>query len=188
MQVHNLFIWLISPLFLAYNPPVEEIVSRMETALRRSDPVILKVVRETPDASLRSELQIKIPADSVQDSAADPAALFPFSSLTLPAEELPGLLPSLYDGNASVRLARFQGFICFVLEGRTERLWLRKTDYIPLKVELLPAFGGWTTSVYLDLINVSKKAVYPSRTETLQNGTLVMVERLIPAGAGTVQP
>ena len=188
MRTLTVTLLLMPSLCLAYNPSVKEILSRMETMLRRSDPVLLQVIRETPDASRQHEIQVTVPADLPEDAAADDDVLIPFSSLTLPLDTPVNALPSLFDEDAIVKLDRFGGTICYLLEGRSERLWLRKNDLVPLKVESLSAFGKKMTYVYLDHANISEKSVYPSRTEILQDESLVMVEHLVPARARPDQP
>ena len=188
MQINNLFVLLTSSLYLAYNPSASDILSRMETVLRRSEPVMLQVVRETPDASLQSEHRIRVPANLLEEAAADDDVPIPFSSLTLPLDEVANTLPSLFDDDVVITLDRFKGFICYLLEGSSEKIWLRKSDFIPLKVETLSSFDEKITHVYMGFVDISEKNVYPSRTEILLDGSLVMVERLAPARAGTDEP
>jgi hypothetical protein len=188
MYARALILWFVPSLCLAYNPSAMEILSLMETALRKPDPVVVQIVRETPEGTWQREHSVRIPADSPETTAADQDFPFPFSFLTLPTDNVLSALKSIADGNGSVKLDRFEGSVCYLLEGRGERLWLRKRDFIPLKLESLSAPGEWTAYIYSDLISISGEAVYPSRTEVRRNGSLVVVERVIPARATPDEP
>lgn len=188
MYPRTLVLWLIPSLCLAYNPPVFEILSRMETALRKPDPLVVDIIRETPDGSVLHEGFIRIPAESPEETAVQEEFALPFSLLTLPKDDVLEVFSSLSDNNASVSLDRYEGSVCYLLEGASQRLWLRKKDLVPLRAESLKGSGEWTVYLYFDLTSLSNDLFYPARTEVQRSGSLLMVERLIPAVAATDQP
>jgi hypothetical protein len=107
----------------------------------------------------------------------------PFVLLTAPHESYLDILSPLYHEDAKTTLTRIGSDVCYLLEGPGSRLWIRKADLIPLKVEILEIDGWWTTYLYLDLVPLSENMVFPSRTEVLHNGEIVFIENMI-----TLQP
>ena len=184
----TLVLWLIPSLCLSYNPPVMEVLSRMETVLRKTDPLVVDVIHETPDGSVIREGSIRIPATYPEDTDIHEEFALTFSLLTLPKDDFLNVFSSMSDSSATVSLDRYEGFICYLLEGSGLRLWLRKDDLVPLRAESLSDSGEWTAYLYLDLTNLSEGLLYPARTEVQRDGSLLTVERLIHAAATSDKP
>jgi hypothetical protein len=108
--------------------------------------------------------------------------------MTLPAEKLAAILPTLASEDTSVALGRLGGKVCYILAGEDEKLWISKDEYLPLKIEVLSEKRLGTAYLYLDMVKLSEQVQYPSRTEVWRNGELVLVERLLPATASTQGP
>jgi hypothetical protein len=87
-----------------------------------------------------------------------------------------------------VALGRLNGKVCYILEGEDERLWISKNELLPLKIEILSEKRLGTAYLYLDMVKLSEKIRYPSRTEVWRDGELILVERLLPAAASTDGP
>jgi hypothetical protein len=160
----------------------------MEAVLRKPDSLVVETIREEPDGSVPYEVTVRIPADSPEDIVLQESFAFPFSIFTLPRDDVLDVFNSLSDDDASVSLDRYEGSVCYVLEGTGEKLYLRKNDLVPIRAESLSVSGEWTVFLYLDLTSLSDDALYPARTEVHRGGSLLMVERLIPASAASVQP
>jgi len=188
MLPRALFLWLIPVLSLAYNPPAHEILSRMETTLRNSGPLVVDIVREAPDGSVILKRSLKIPAESRSDLAPEPEYAIPFSLFTLPKDEMMDDLGSLFTADVSVSLDRIRGSVCYYLDGGGERLWLRKIDFIPLKAEVLSSFGERITCFYLDFTALSERLSYPARVEVYRDGSILFVEQIVSPPADVDQP
>jgi hypothetical protein len=93
-----------------------------------------------------------------------------------------------------VLLDRISGAVCYLLEGNNVRLWIDKATFAPLRIEIrTPSPDSLTGSSlkvtdYLEMINISEKVRYPARTEVHQDDTLLIVERILPATAGSEGP
>ena len=188
MILRSLLIWTLGVTALAYTPTAPEILSKMTAALRRADPVEVRVVREEPDGDALEEVLLVVPGKP--GSAANLQAVldFPYSLITLPTEELIETIPSVASESTTVTLGRLDGVVCYILEGKVERLWISKIELMPQKLEILSGKRLGTDYLYLDMVNLSEKVRYPSRTEVWRNGDLVLVERLLPAIASTDGP
>jgi len=188
MNLRTMILWIVPSLCLAYHPSAGEILASMQRELRRPEPVVIQIHRETPSGLVQGEHSIRVPANSREDAAVYPDFLFPFSCLTLPEDKLLPELKPFSDGTPSVKLARFDGCVCYLLEGQGGKIWLRKEDFVPLKIESLSHSGVRTTYIYMDFVDISEEAVYPSRTEVYQNGSLISVEHLSPVRADSAVP
>ena len=177
-----------STITLAYTPTAPEILSRMETALRRVEPVQVRVVREEPDGDVLEETILTVPGKSGSTESLRAAIDLPYILITLPTEELIETIPSVALEDTEVTLGRLDGKVCYILVGRYERLWISKGELLPLKIEVLSEEKPGTVYLYLDMVNLSEKVRYPSRTEVWRDGELVLVERLLPATASTDRP
>ena len=79
MLPHALILWLVPLLGLAYTPPPHEILSRMETTLRKSVPVEVDIVREDPKGAVIGVHSMRIPAESRADLGDIPGQAILFS-------------------------------------------------------------------------------------------------------------
>jgi len=188
MLPRTVILWLIPLLGLAYTPPPQEILSRMETTLRNSAPVVVDIVRENPDGAVIRERSIRIPAESRADLGVTSGQEISFSLFTLPKEEMVHSLGSLFSAGVPVSLVRIRGSVCYYLDGGRERLWLRKSDFTPVKTEIFSPDGGQVTCLYLDFISLSDHLRYPSRTEVYRDGDIAFVERLVSPSGDTDLP
>ena len=188
MILRSLLAWTLGAVALAYTPTAPEILSKMEATLRRADPVEVRVVREEPDGKVLEEVVLVVPGKPGSIKTLQAALDLPYTLITLPTEELIEVLPTVASEDASVALGRLDGKICYILEGEDERLWISKGELLPLKIEILSEKWLGTAYLYLDMVKLSEKVRYPSRTEVWRDGELVLVERLLPATASTDEP
>lgn len=188
MILRSLLAWTLGAIAIAYTPTAPEILSRMEATLRRADPVEARVVREGPDGKVLEEVVLAVPGKPGSMMSLQAALDLPYILVTLPTEELTEILPTVASEDASVALGRLDGKVCYILEGKNERLWISKGELLPLKIEFLSEKWLGTAYLYLDMVKLSEKVRYPSRTEVWRDGELVLVERLIPATASTDKP
>lgn len=190
MILRTLMIWTLGATALAYTPSAPEILSKMAVTLRRAQPVEVRVKREIPDVEVVEELLLVVPGrpgstEKLQTVADLP---YPYALLTLPAEELASVLPAVASEKATVALGRLDGKVCYILVGSDARMWISKVDLLPLKIEVAPDGSPVNTYLYLDMIDLSEKVRYPSRTEVWRDDELILVERMIPATASTDTP
>jgi hypothetical protein len=183
-----LLAWTLGAFALAYTPTAPEILSKMEATLRKADPVKVRVVREGPDGKILEEVVMAVPGKPGSIKSLQAALDLPYTLITLPTEELTEALPTVASKDSSVALGRLRGKICYILAGENEKLWISKGELLPLKIEVLSENRHWTAYLYLDMVKLSDKVQYPSRTEVWRNGELVLVERLLPATASTAGP
>lgn len=188
MILRSLLTWTLGAIALAYTPNAPEILSRMEAVLRRVDPVQARVVREDPGGEILEEAVLTVPGKSGSTESMRAAMDLPYILITLPTEELIEVIPTVALEDTPVTLGRLDGNVCYILEGENERLWISKGDLLPLKIEILSEEKRWTVYLYLDMVNLSEKVRYPSRTEVWSEGELVLVERLLPSTASTDRP
>jgi hypothetical protein len=183
-----LLAWTLGAFALAYTPTAPEILSKMEAALRRTDPVEARVVREGPDGRIIEEVIMTLPGEPRSTENLRKSLDLPYTLMTLPAEKLTEILPTVASEDTSVALGRLGGKVCYILAGEDEKLWISKDEYLPLKIEVLSEKRLGTAYLYLDMVKLSEQVQYPSRTEVWRNGELVLVERLLPATASTQGP
>ncbi len=188
MILRSLLAWTLGAFALAYTPTAPEILSKMEAALRRTDPVEARVVREGPDGRVIEELIMALPGVPRSTENLRKSLDLPFALMTLPAEKLTEILPTVASEDTSVALGRLGGKVCYILTGEDEKLWISKDELLPLKIEVLSEKRLGTAYLYLDMVKLSEQDQYPSRTEVWRNGELVLVERLLPATAFTQGP
>ena len=188
MLPRALILWLVPLLGLAFTPPPQEILSRMETTLRNSAPLVVDIIREDPEGTVIREHSMRIPAESREDLGVNPGQAISFSLFTLPKDEIIHGLGSLFSAGVPVSLVRIRESICYYLDGGRERLWLRKRDFVPLKAEILSPDGARITCVYLDFISLSEHLRYPARTEVYRDDIIVFVERVVSPPGDTEQP
>lgn len=188
MILRTLITWTLGAITLAYTPTAPEILSKMEAALRRVDPVQARVVREEPDGKPVEETVLTVPGKPGSIESLQAVMDLPYLLMTLPTQEFAQSIPTVASEEATVTLGRLDGRVCYILGGRGERLWISKNDLLPLKVEALSETGLGTVYLYLDMIRLSDEVWYPSRTEVWRDGELVLVERLLPATASTDRP
>jgi len=186
--LRSLLAWTLGAAALAYSPTAPEILSKMEATLRRADPVEARVVREGPDGKVLEELILTVPGQSGSTASLQSALDLPYTLITLPTEELIEELPTVSSEDTPVGLGRLNGTVCYILEGKDERLWISKGELLPLKLEILSEKRLGTAYLYLDMVKLSEKVQYPSRTEVWRDGELLLVERLLPATASTDKP
>jgi len=184
----SLLAWTLGMIALAYTPTAPEILTKMEATLRRVTPVEARVVIEDPTGKVLEEIVMTIPGKPGSIVSLQGVIDLPYALLTLPTEEVTGVLPSLASEDTIVALGRLDGKVCYILEGGSERLWISKGGLIPLKIEILSEKQLETAYLYLDMVNLSEKIQYPSRTEVWRDGELILVERLLPATASTDGP
>lgn len=188
MIFRPLLAWTISAAVLAYTPTAQEILLKMSATLRKTPPVETKVIREDPDGDFIEEVLLTVPGRAGSTKNLKASLDLPYAMITLPAEELREIFPSIASTEAMVNLGRLNGKVCYILEGKDERLWVSKNDLIPLKVEILSEKRLGTHYLYLNMVKLSEKAYYPSRTEVWRDGELILVERLVPAATSTEEP
>lgn len=180
--------WALCASALAYNPAPTEILSRMETALRRADPVQARVIRRDAEGMILEETVLTVPAKAEEAPEVSPALGIPFASLTMPAEAVERLLPSLFAESTTVALDRIDGTVCYLIEGEGERMWVSKGDLLPLRIETSAPEMPGTAYLYLNMVSLSETVRYPARTEVWRDGELILVEELQPAPADTTRP
>jgi len=186
--LRTLLAWTLGAAALAYTPTAPEILIKMEAALRKADPVEAMVVREGPDGEFLEETTVAVPATPGSTESLQAALDLPYALLTLPTEELTKILSTVTSKSASVTMGRLDGKVCYILEGVGERLWISKGELLPLKIEILSNKRLGTAYLYLDMVELSEKTRYPSRTEVWRNDELILVERLLPATASSDGP
>jgi hypothetical protein len=179
MVSRALVLWLIPVFGLAYTPPAHEILSRMEAAMRVSRPLAVKTVRETPDAYAVREGTAMITSESGRGLYEDFGGTIPFSLFTLSKKEITQVFGSVFHEKISVSLDRIGAFVCYLIDGGRKRLWLRKSDLVPIKAESLSSSGEWITCLYLDFVILTKGFLYPARTEVYRDGSSLFVDRLV---------
>jgi hypothetical protein len=184
--------WLLLPV-LAYTPTAPEILNRMEAALGRAKPVQVQLVREDSHGKVLEEKTETIPADGLE-AAASSYLDVPFALFTGSKESLADAWPFLAREETPVLLDRISGTVCFLLEGNNVRLWIDKGTFTPLRVEIRrpspdsPTDSSPKVTDYLEMIHISEKVRYPARTEVHQDANLLIVERILPAAAGSERP
>jgi len=186
--LRSLLAWTLGAAALAYTPTAPEILSKMETTLRRASPVEATVVRERPDGEVIEEAVLTVPGNPGSTESLQAALDLPYALLTLPTEEIIEIFPTITSKSALVNLGRLDGKVCYILEGKDERLWISKGELLPLKIEILSNNRLGTSYLYLNMVKLSEKIQYPSRTEVWQGDELVLVERLLPATASSDGP
>ena len=188
MIFRTLLTWTLGAAALAYTPTAPEILLKMATMLRKAEPVEARVVREDPKGDIFEEVLLTVPGRAGSTKSLQAALDLPYALITLPAEELMEIFPSIATSNALVNLGRLEGKVCYILEGKDERMWVSKDALVPLKIEILSKKRLGTQYLYLDMVKLSENAHYPSRTEVWRDGELILVERLLPAIASTQKP
>ena len=188
MILRTLLAWTLGAAALAYTPTAPEILVKMEAALRKADPVEAMVVREGPDGEIIEEATLAVPAAPGSTKSLQTTLDLPYALLTLPMDELTGTLSTVTSKSSSVTMGRLDGKVCYILEGVGERLWISKGELLPLKIEILSNKRLGTAYLYLDMVELSEKTRYPSRTEVWRNDELILVERLLPATASSDGP
>jgi outer membrane lipoprotein-sorting protein len=183
-----LIIWTVGAAVLAFTPSAPEILTKMATTLEKVDAVQARVVRERPDGEVIEEALLTLPVKSGTFKGSGEILDLSYPLVSLPTEKLSRLLPGIYSEDAHVSLGRFEGKVCYILSGSNERLWVTKGDLTPRKIEILGAGRLGTLYLYLDMVQLSPKIPYPSRTEVWRGEELILVERLIPASASTREP
>jgi hypothetical protein len=200
--------WLLLPV-LAYTPTAPEILNRMEATLGRAKPVQVQLIREDPGGKMLEEKTETIPADGLE-AAASSYLDVPFAMFTGSKESLADAWPFLTREETPVLLDRISGAVCYLLEGNNVRLWIDKATFAPLRIEIRtpspdnltdsptgsppdsltdsPTGSSLKVTDYLEMINISEKVRYPARTEVHQDDTLLIVERILPATAGSEGP
>ena len=188
MTLRYLVIWTLGAITLAYTPTAPEILSRMEKVLRRVDPVQARIVREEPDGEILEEVVLTVPGKPGSTEGLRAVMDLPYILITLPTEELIEIIPTVAMEDTPVTLGRLDGKVCYILGGIGEKLWISKGELLPMKIEVFSEKQTGTTYLYLDMVNLSEKVLYPARTEVWRDGELVLVERLLPATASTEKP
>jgi hypothetical protein len=178
--------WLLLPV-LAYTPTAPEILNRMEAALGRAKPAEVQLVREDGKGKVLEEKTETIPAQGTE-AAASSHIQVPYALFTGSKESLANAWPFLAREETPVELDRISGTVCYLLEGDNVRLWIDKSSFSPLRIEIRMEEGTSTVTEYLDMIHISEKVRYPARTEVHQGGDLLLVERILPATAGSEGP
>jgi len=186
--LRSLLAWTLGAAALAYTPTAPEILTKMEAALRRVDQVEARVVREGADGKVLEEAVLAVPGDSGSTETLQAALDRPYTLITLPPVVLTLALHEVASADTTVTLGRLDGVVCYILEGKEERLWISKGELLPRKIEVLSENRLGTAYLYLNMVKLSEKVQYPSRTEVWRDGELVLVERLLPAIAATDEP
>jgi len=173
---------LIPSVCSAYIPPAAELIERMSSHFQRVKTVQVSVALEDVEGHLLQDKLVTVPMRPGDEPVGRPAALLagylPFPFLTDGARDLQSILPSLFAGDSNVNYVRLDGTICYLVEGRGTRLWIRKKDLYPLRAEVLMETGRWVTCLYLNPVLLTKGMSYPSRTEVRIDGNLEYIERL----------
>jgi hypothetical protein len=169
----------------------------MEATLGRAKPVQVQLIREDPSGKMLEEKTETIPADGLE-AAASSYLDVPFALFTGSKESLANAWPFLTREETPVLLDRISGAVCYLLEGNNVRLWIDKATFAPLRIEIRtpspdsltdsPTGSSLKVTNYLEMINISEKVRYPARTEVHQDDTLLIVERILPATAGSEGP
>lgn len=186
MITRTVLTWLLLPV-LAYTPTAPEILNRMEAALGRGKPIQVQVVREDSDGKRLEERTVTIPSEPTAADASSFLAV-PYVFFTASKETVAGAWPSLALEETPVTLDRLSGTVCYLVEGNGIRLWLAKDSFTPVRIEIQSEDSPPTVIDYLDMINVSEKVRYPARTEVRKADSLLIIERILPAAAGTEGP
>ena len=166
----------------AYTPPGPELMKKLQSFWARSRPVQVTVTLESVAGEEVREERITVPVKKL-DPRPDREQILregyvPFRYLTAPEEEISALLPSLMAPTSRVSMTRIEDAICFLVEGSGARIWLRKADLVPLRLELSSSSGEVLTMRYLEPTKLSERVQYPSRTEIERNGEVVYYERV----------
>ncbi|MDF1536999.1 MAG: hypothetical protein P1S46_10980 [bacterium] len=186
MIARFVFPWLMLPV-LTYTLTAPEILNRVEAALARAEAIQVQLIMEDPDGNVLEERTVTIPSRSAgTDASSFPGV--PYSRFTGSKEALAASWPFLTLEETPVTLDRLSGTVCYLVKGNGVRLWLDKGTYIPLRIETLSEDSSSTITDYLDMVHVSEKVRYPARTEVRRDGSLLIVERILPAAAGTEGP
>jgi len=166
----------------AYILPAADLLGRMSSHFQRIKTVQVSVTLEDVDGRLLQENLVTVPMRPGEEPADRHDALLagylPYPFLTMDVKNLRSILPSLFAGDAGVRFTRLDSTVCYLVEGTGARLWIRKKDLYPLRAEVLTETGRWVTCLYLDPVHLTKRMVYPSRTEVRIEGNLEYIERL----------
>jgi len=174
-------IFLLPSICWAYSPSPSIVLSRMNSLWRQADSVEVQLQLENRRGKLLEEKLQTVPSDGqIGTSVVKNGISFriPFALLTAPRDSYLDILSPLYHEDAKTTLTRIGSAVCYLLEGPGSRLWIRKADLIPLKVEIMEIDGGWTTYLYLDLVPLSENMVFPSRTEVHHNGKIIFIENM----------
>ncbi len=199
MRLAAALLLLLPSISFAYTPPADLLLERMARLWANATPVEVNLVLETDrgkqigEASTVLPLRIEEGAETAEFSTEVDVfyhgGYVPFHLLTVEAEQLFGSLRAdLLGENPAVRLDRIDSIICYYIEGARIRLWLRKSDLMPLKAGIRSRTGAWTESRYLEIADIGRRLPYPARTEVFGNTELVMVERLSLDTAEPDQP
>ena len=176
----------------AYIQPSGDILAKMSTQIQRAKTVQASVVLEDPDGHILQQNIVNIPMRPGEEPVGRREALLagylPFKFLTTGREDLKSILPSLFADDSAASYTRFGGAVCYLLEGRKARLWIRKKDLFPMQAAVLTEEGTWITSLYLDPVALSRRIAYPSRTEVRKDKDLEFMELLSIPGQNVPSP
>ena len=189
MRLAAALLLLLPSISFAYSPPADLLLKKMAGLWDKAAPVQVNLILETGDGKLIEEASPVLPLRKEEGTGGDDVSAevdvfrrggyVPFHLLTVEPDFLFGSLRTeLLGEEPSVRLDRIDSVICYYIEGPRLRLWLRKSDLMPVKSGILARTGIWTISRYLDMTQVGSRLPYPARTEVSRGGEIVMVERL----------
>lgn len=175
---------LIPQISWAYLPPGPELMERMHSTLwGRAHAVEILLHIEDPRGGTREERVIRFPLAGETGARGEGSLLssgiLSFSSLSAGPESVSKILPSLFLDESAVRLARLDRTICYLIEGEAARIWIRREDYLPLRLDILAEDGLWFSSRFGEPVAVADGLVYPSLTEIYRGEELMLVEKLV---------
>lgn len=186
MRLFGLILLLLIPRNTwGYLPAAPELMDRMYSShWTRANPVEIDIRLEDPGGDMGEDMTVLFPPADVTADDVDgflPGA--PSTNLLLALSTGPSaaerIFPSLFQADTPVDLSRVDRTVCYLIDGRNVRLWLRKEDYLPMRLDVLEGNGVWIASRFLEYVPVSGQLVYPSSTEVYRGAELLFLERLV---------
>lgn len=178
---------LIPAVALGYNPSPAELLSKMEAGWRKVKAVPAHLRLYDGSGQSLGERPQAVAAQAAP-APKDPEGFVSFTRFLAGGDYLAAQVPTLLAADATTGVGRLDTTICYRLEGRTERAWLRKADLVPVKVERLVVDGVWEVTSFLDIVLLEDRYPYPARTEFVRAGKLLFVETLIRDAAQPPAP
>lgn len=171
----------------AYAPPPHSVLYRMATALHRGKAAEIQVTLADGTGEILEDGLVTIPlAEPIHHGERRGGIPFtaPFYLFTLPLESYPAFTSYLLGEEAVTAYTRIDRQVCYLLSGGPVRLWVRKADLVPLRLELAETDGTVTRYEYVDPSPAGGKHLYPVQTVVTNSGRTLYTETLTLPGGG----
>jgi hypothetical protein len=173
----------------AYSPPPYSVLYRMATALRSGKATEIQIKQADGKENALEERLLTVPykkeSRGEQHVYEGYAFRLPYYLFSLPSETYPPLLAPLSSEESVTLLTRIGRDVCYLLESPTIKLWVRKTDYSPMRAEVREVDGTITRYDYLEHTPAGEKVLYPRKTVVTNSGRTLFTETFSLPGSET---